>query len=44
MEDMDTVVHYIILKLFPVYLPQILDIMAQVIWAQDVYYNLFFNV
>lgn len=39
--DMDTVVHDIIIKLFPVFQPQILDIMAQVIWAQDVYYNLF---
>lgn len=38
---MDTVVHDIIIKLFPVFQPQILDIMAQVIWAQDVYYNLF---
>lgn len=41
---MDTVVHYIILRLFPVFQPQIMDTMAQVIWAQDVYYNLYFNV
>lgn len=43
-QDMDTVVHYIILRLFPVFQPQIMDTMAQVIWAQDVYYNLYFNV
>lgn len=41
---MDNVVHYIILRLFPVFQPQILVTMAQVIWAQDVYYNLYFNV
>lgn len=42
MQNTDTVVHYIILHLFPVFQQQILDIMAQIIWAQDVYYNLFF--
>lgn len=44
MQNMDTVVHYIILMFFPVSQLQILDIISQIIGAQDVYYNLFFNV